>query len=242
MLRENRVIVDETPGTTRDSIDTLYLFNQKKYCLIDTAGIRRKAKIKEKHETFSVVSSLRSIDRAHIVLLVIDSNEMVSEQVMRIAGYANDRKKGIIILLNKWDLIEKNKKNIKKAEELIRKKLNFVDFAPILTISAKTKLRIGKIIEIVEKVHYEYSKRIKTSILNSVMETIINRHSPPSKFGRQTKIYFSSQVDCCPPSFVFMTNHPDKTNFSYERYISNQLRQFFGFHGVPFRFTWRKKK
>ena len=241
LLGQDRMIVDDRPGTTRDPVDSLFQFQGQKYLLVDTAGIRRKAQVGQAVETHSIVAALKAIDRADLGLLVIDATELVSEQVMRIAGYVHERGRGLIILLNKWDLVDKRQLTVKKAERLVRERLNFVDFAPVLTVSAKTCLRVERILGLVRQVHAQYTRRIKTSNLNSVMEIIVNRHPPPAKSGRPTRIYYSNQVSVSPPSFVFMTNHPDKTNYSYERYISNQLRHFFGFVGTPLQLIWRKK-
>jgi len=241
LLGQDRMIVDDQPGTTRDPVDSLFQFQGQQYFLVDTAGIRRKAKVGQAVETHSIVAALKAIESADLGLLVIDATELVSEQVMRIAGYVHERGRGLIILLNKWDLVDKRQMTVKKAERLVRERLKFVDFAPVLTVSAKTGLRVERILGLVRQVHAQYTRRIKTSNLNSVMEIIVNRHPPPAKSGRPTRIYYSNQVSVSPPSFVFMTNHPDKTNNYYERYISNQLRHYFGFVGTPLQLIWRKK-
>ena len=241
LLGEKRMIVDSVPGTTRDPVDSLCSFRNQQFLLVDTAGIRRKGRVSQKVETYSVVAALKAIERADIALLVLDSNEMVTEQVMRIAGYVMDRARALVVVLSKWDLVDPRQLSQKKAERLVFEKLNFIDFAPLVTVSALKGGRMDRIFRLIQKVHAQYHRRIKTSDLNSVMQLISQRHPPPAKSGRPTKIYYSNQVSVAPPSFVFMTNHPEKTNFSYERYVTNQLRHYFGFEGTPLQLIWRKK-
>ena len=241
LLGEKRMIVDSVPGTTRDPVDSLCSFRNQQFLLVDTAGIRRKGRVSQKVETYSVVAALKAIERADVALLVLDSSEMVTEQVMRIAGYVMDRARALVVVLSKWDLVDPRQLSQKKAERLVFEKLNFIDFAPLVTVSALKGERMDRIFRLIQKVHAQYHRRIKTSDLNSVMQLISQRHPPPAKSGRPTKIYYSNQVSVAPPSFVFMTNHPEKTNFSYERYVTNQLRHYFGFEGTPLQLIWRKK-
>ena len=241
LLGEKRMIVDSVPGTTRDPVDSLCSFRNQQFLLVDTAGIRRKGRVSQKVETYSVVAALKAIERADVALLVLDSSEMVTEQVMRIAGYVMDRARALVVVLSKWDLVDPRQLSQKKAERLVFEKLNFIDFAPLVTVSALKGDRMDRIFRLIQKVHAQYHRRIKTSDLNSVMQLISQRHPPPAKSGRPTKIYYSNQVSVAPPSFVFMTNHPEKTNFSYERYVTNQLRHYFGFEGTPLQLIWRKK-
>ena len=241
LLGEKRMIVDSVPGTTRDPVDSLCSFRNQQFLLVDTAGIRRKGRVSQKVETYSVVAALKAIERADVALLVLDSSEMVTEQVMRIAGYVMDRARALVVVLSKWDLMDPHQLSQKKAERLVFEKLNFIDFAPLVTVSALKRDRMDRIFRLIQKVHAQYHRRIKTSDLNSVMQLISQRHPPPAKSGRPTKIYYSNQVSVAPPSFVFMTNHPEKTNFSYERYVTNQLRHYFGFEGTPLQLIWRKK-
>ena len=241
LLGEKRMIVDSVPGTTRDPVDSLCSFRNQQFLLVDTAGIRRKGRVSQKVETYSVVAALKAIERADVALLVLDSSEMVTEQVMRIAGYVMDRARALVVVLSKWDLVVPHQLSQKKAERLVFEKLNFIDFAPLVTVSALKGDRMDRIFRLIQKVHAQYHRRIKTSDLNSVMQLISQRHPPPAKSGRPTKIYYSNQVSVAPPSFVFMTNHPEKTNFSYERYVTNQLRHYFGFEGTPLQLIWRKK-
>ena len=241
LLGEKRMIVDSVPGTTRDPVDSLCSFRNQQFLLVDTAGIRRKGRVSQKVETYSVVAALKAIERADVALLVLDSSEMVTEQVMRIAGYVMDRARALVVVLSKWDLVDPGQLSQKKAERLVFEKLNFIDFAPLVTVSALKGDRMDRIFRLIQKVHAQYHRRIKTSDLNSVMQLISQRHPPPAKSGRPTKIYYSNQVSVAPPSFVFMTNHPEKTNFSYERYVTNQLRHYFGFEGTPLQLIWLKK-
>ena len=241
LLGEKRMIVDSVPGTTRDPVDSLCSFRNQQFLLVDTAGIRRTGRVSQKVETYSVVAALKAIERADVALLVLDSSEMVTEQVMRIAGYVMDRARALVVVLSKWDLVDPRQLSQKKAERLVFEKLNFIDFAPLVTVSALKGDRMDRIFRLIQKVHAQYHRRIKTSDLNSVMQLISQRHPPPAKSGRPTKIYYSNQVSVAPPSFVFMTNHPEKTNFSYERYVTNQLRHYFGFEGTPLQLIWRKK-
>ena len=242
LLRNNRMIVDSNSGTTRDPVDIPCNFGGRRFLLVDTAGIRRRGKVTKKIEIFSIVSALKSIERSDVVLLIIDAKEGITDQVMKIAGYANERRKSIIVVMNKWDLVNKNGKTLKKFEEELYFRLNFIRFAPILFVSAKTGQRIQQIYKLITNVFAQYVRRIQTSDLNIILNEIVDRHPPPSKSGRPTKIYYGNQISVAPPTFVFMTNNPDKTNISYERYFSNQFRYHFGFKGTPINFIWRKKK
>ena len=242
LLRKERMIVDSVAGTTRDPVDSHCSYEGREYLLVDTAGIRRRGKVSQKIETFSIVSALKSIERADVTLLIIDAEEGITEQVMKIAGYANERKKSLLIVMNKWDLVKKDGTTLKQVEEEVYDRLGFISFAPILFVSAKTGLRVPQIFEKILSVHGQYVRRIQTSDLNTILQLIVNQHPPPSKSGRPTKVYYGNQVSVAPPTFVFMTNNPEKTNFAYERYIANQFRYHFGFEGTPLNFIWRKKK
>ncbi|MED5483218.1 MAG: ribosome biogenesis GTPase Der [SAR324 cluster bacterium] len=242
LLCKERMIVDSVSGTTRDPVDSHCSYEGREYLLVDTAGIRRRGKVSQKIETFSIVSALKSIERADVTLLIIDAEEGITEQVMKIAGYANERKKSLLIVMNKWDLVKKDGTTLKQVEEEVYDRLGFISFAPILFVSAKTGLRVPQIFEKILSVHRQYIRRIQTSDLNTILQLIVNQHPPPSKSGRPTKVYYGNQVSVAPPTFVFMTNNPEKTNFAYERYIANQFRYHFGFEGSPLNFIWRKKK
>ena len=242
LLRNDRMIVDSISGTTRDPVDIPCNFKGRRLLLVDTAGIRRRGKVTKKIEVFSIVSALKSIERSDVVLLIVDAKEGITDQVMKIAGYANERKKSIIIVMNKWDLVKKKGKTLKEFKEELYLRLKFIKFAPILFVSAKTGQRIQQIFKSITIVFEQYVRRIQTSDLNIILNEIVNRHPPPSKSGRPTKIYYGNQISVAPPTFVFMTNNPEKTNISYERYFSNQFRYHFGFEGTPINFIWRKKK
>ena len=242
LLRKERMIVDSVSGTTRDPVDSKCSFEGRDIMLVDTAGIRRRGKVSRKIETFSIVSALKSIERADVTLLIIDAEEGVTEQVTKIAGYANERKKSLVIVMNKWDLVKKDGITQKKVKEEVYDSLGFINFAPVIFVSAVTGQRVPQIFENILRVHEQYVRRIQTSDLNTILQLIVNQHPPPSKSGRPTKVFYGNQVSVAPPTFVFMTNNPEKTNFAYERYVSNQFRFHFGFEGTPLNFIWRKKK
>jgi GTP-binding protein len=242
MLREERMVVDSVAGTTRDSVDSLCRFHGKDFLLVDTAGIRRKGRISQRVESFSVVSALKAMERAEVAVLVIDATEGVTDQVAHIAGYALERDRALILVVNKWDLVEKDSKTMKLQEQEIRDRLAFLDFAPIVFTSALTHQRVPKVFEAILQVHEQFHRRIQTADLNTVLGLAVSKHPPPSMYGRQTKVYFASQVAVAPPTFVLMTNHPEKTNFAYDRYIVNQFRHHFGFNGSPLKIIWRKRK
>jgi len=174
--------------------------------------------------------------------LIIDAEEGVTEQVTKIAGYANERRKSLVIVMNKWDLVKKDGITQKEVKEEVYDSLGFINFAPVIFVSAATGQRVPQIFENILRVHEQYVRRIQASDLNTILQLIVNQHPPPSKSGRPTKVYYGNQVSVAPPTFVFMTNNPEKTNFAYERYVSNQFRFHFGFEGTPLNFIWRKKK
>jgi len=242
LMHANRMIVDSVAGTTRDSVDSICRYHGQDFVLVDTAGIRRKAKVSQKLETYSIVSALKAIERSEVVLLVVDALEGVTEQVMRVAGYANDRQRALVIVMNKWDLVEKHSATLEQVRERVYEQLYFINFAPIIFVSALTNQRTGQIFEKVLEVYEQYNRRVQTSDLNAILEMVVSQHPPPAKGGRPTKIYFGSQVQVAPPTFVLMTNNLDKTNRAYERYLSRQLRSHFGFAGVPLKLVWRKRE
>ncbi|MGK5090481.1 ribosome biogenesis GTPase Der [Deltaproteobacteria bacterium TL4] len=242
ILGEERMIVDAAAGTTRDSIDSLYSYQGQKYLLIDTAGIRKRGKVTQKVETYSIVSALKSIERADIVLLVVDVSEGVTDQVLKVAGYIGERKKGMIIVLNKGDLLESSGKSfLEKIKKDIYEEIKFIDYAPIIIVSAKSGENADQVIRLVKKVYEQYVRRIQTADLNMILDEIFSHHPPPSRAGRPTKIYYATQVSAEPPTFVFKINYPEKINSTYERYVIHQLRYHFGFQGTPLEIIWRKK-
>lgn len=241
LLGEERVIVSDIPGTTRDAIDTPFTYEGRNYILIDTAGIRRRKKIAELAENYSVIRSFRAVDRSDVVLMVIDSTEGVTDQDKRIAGYAHEAGKGQIIIINKWDLIPKDDKTLSKYEKKVREELSFIDYAPTQFISAKTGQRVNKIMDLVEFVAEQNSRRILTSTLNSVLQEWIHFNPPPSDKGKRLKIFYATQQSVQPPTFIFFVNEPELMHFSYKRYLENQLRKNFGFEGSPIRLLIRKR-
>jgi GTP-binding protein len=237
-----RVVANPVPGTTRDSIDTYFTCNRKRYKLIDTAGIRRKGKVSLKIEKYSVVDALRSIERADVALIVLNAEEGVTEQDARIAGYAYEAGRGCIFLVNKWDALEKDNSTIGRFVDTIHTEFKYLPFAPIVFVSAKSGQRIGKIMAEVENVMTQYTKRVTTSELNRVISVAVEAHHPPLSQGRRVKFYFATQVGTKPPTFVLFTNQPDGIHFSYERYLVNKLREAFGFTGSPLRLLFRGRE
>ncbi|AII58346.1 ribosome-associated GTPase EngA [Dehalococcoides mccartyi] len=238
-LGQERSIVSNIPGTTRDAIDTPLDFNGTNVLLIDTAGIRRRGKVESGVEKYSVLRALKAVDRADVVLLVMDTEELVTAQDTHIAGYVRDTAKGIIIILNKWDL----GKGQDKAEvtQTIQSRFKFLDYAPILFVSGKTGRDVDTIIPMALKVQEERSKRIPTAKVNSVVTEALSAHTPPRQGKTQLKIFYATQAEINPPSFVFFVNNPKLVHFSYERFIENRLRESFGFFGTPIRLTFKAR-
>ena len=241
ILGEKRLLVSDTPGTTRDAIDSVCRVDGKSYLLIDTAGIRRKAKVSKKLEKFSIIKALRSLDRCDVALIVIDAHQGITEQDINVAGYAFERKCGCIFLLNKWDLVEKDTKTVKRFQDRLRMEAKFLSFAPILTISALTGIRILKIFRMVEEVYQQYAFRIGTGQLNKIFEQAIQNNEPALFRGRRLKFYYATQVSTGPPSFVCFVNYPDAVHFSYRRYLVNQIREKAGLDKTPIRIIFRKR-
>lgn len=242
LLGENRVIVSDIAGTTRDAVDTPVVFNGKEYVLIDTAGLRRRSKIKEELERFSIIRTVTAVERADVVVVVIDAGEGVTEQDAKIAGIAHDRGKGIVIAVNKWDSIEKDDKTIYKYTAKIREILSFLPYAQILFLSAKTGQRITKLFEVVEVVIQNQNLRIATGVLNEIMTEATALQQPPSDKGKRLKIYYATQVSVKPPTFVIFVNDRELMHFSYIRYLENKIREAFGFRGTSLKFFIRERK
>jgi GTP-binding protein len=242
ILGYKRVIVDEAPGTTRDSIDTRFERDGKRYTLIDTAGIRRKSRISLRLEKYSIIEALRTIDRCHVALLLLDSKEGVTDQDARIGGFIHEKGKGCIIVVNKWDLVEKDSQTMVKYEKEIYENLKYLSYTPILFISALTGQRVKKVLDTIDHVAEEAEKRIPTSPLNKALEGWVKRFPPPSYRTRQVKLNYITQVSVAPPTFLIYTNFPEGIHFSYERYLLNQMREAFSFAGVPIRLQFRKKR
>jgi len=242
LLGFERVVANPTAGTTRDSVDTLFTCNKKSYLLIDTAGIRRKGKTTEKLEKYSVVDALRSIERADVVLVVLNAEEGVTEQDERIAGYVHEAGKGCIFVVNKWDSLEKDNSTLGVYVDKVRTGFKYLAYAPIVFVSARTGQRIGKIMTTVDDVMGQFVHRVTTSDLNRVFSEATESHHAPLAHGRRVKFYFATQVGTRPPSFVIFTNQPESIHFSYERYIVNRFREAFGFNGVPIRLIFRGRE
>jgi len=241
LLGSKRVLVDEAPGTTRDAIDTLFEKDGRKYLLIDTAGIRRKSRISLRLEKYSVVEALRTIDRADVALLLIDSREGVTDQDARIGGFIHEKGKGCILVVNKWDLIEKDSQTMAQYERVVRKDLKYLSYAPILFISSLTGQRVRKVMDAVDHVLEQAQKRIPTSQLNKCFGDWIEKSPPPLYKGRSVKMNYITQISTAPPTFLIYTNIPGGIHFSYERYLLNQMRETFNFEGVPVRLGYRRK-
>ena len=241
LLGYKRVLVDEIPGTTRDSIDTFFERDGKRYALIDTAGIRRKSRISLRLEKYSIVEALRTIDRSDVALLLLDSREGVTDQDARIGGFIHEKGKGCILIVNKWDLVEKDSQTIVRYEEEVRANLKYLSYAPVLFISALTGQRVGKVLDVVDDVSEQTRKRIPTAQLNRYFGKWVEEFPPPLYRNRIVKMNYITQVSVSPPTFVIYTNIPQGVHFSYERYLLNQMREAFGFEGVSVRLLFRKK-
>ncbi|MDD2212567.1 MAG: ribosome biogenesis GTPase Der [Clostridia bacterium] len=242
ILGEERVIVSDLPGTTRDAIDSLFQKEGQHYLLIDTAGMRRKGNIEENTERYSVIRALRAVDRSDLVLIVLDAVEGVTEQDQRIAGYVHEAGKGVIIVINKWDLVAKDEQTIERFREKIRTQLAFMTYAPMIFVSALTKQRVIKIIELVDFVADQQCHRVSTSVLNEVLSEAVQLTPPPSYKGKKLKVLYSTQAGVKPPHFILFVNDPNLLHFSYLRYLENKLRENFGFEGTPIRITIKKRE
>ncbi|MCR5468078.1 MAG: ribosome biogenesis GTPase Der [Lachnospiraceae bacterium] len=239
---ENRAIVSDIAGTTRDAIDSVVKYHSKEYVFIDTAGLRRKNKVKEELERYSIIRAVTAVEKADVVLIMIDATEGVTEQDAKIAGIAHDRGKGIIILVNKWDAIEKNDKTINEHTQKIRETLSFMPYAEILFISVKSGQRIGKIYEMIDMVIENNSMRVGTGVLNEILAEAVAMQQPPSDKGKRLKIYYITEVAVKPPTFVLFVNDKELMHFSYTRYIENRIRETFGFRGTSLKFIIRERK
>lgn len=242
LLGENRVIVSDVAGTTRDAIDTEIVYNGTEYVFIDTAGLRRKSKIKENIERYSIIRTVAAIERSDVVILMIDATEGVSEQDAKIAGIAHDRGRGLIIAVNKWDAIEKDNHTVKEYTKKVRDILSFVPYAEIIFISALTGQRTKKIFDMLETVIENHAMRIQTGVLNEILMEAVALQQPPSDKGKRLKLFYMTQVSTKPPTFVLFVNKKELMHFSYQRYIENRIRDTFGFMGTPIRIFIRERK
>ncbi len=241
ILGEERVIVTDIAGTTRDAIDSHFQYNDNKYIFIDTAGLRRKRSIDENVERYSVIRTLTAVDRSDVCILVIDALEGITEQDTKIAGYAHDNGKAMIIAVNKWDLVEKENLTYREFEKNIRETLSFMLYAPIVFISALTGQRVPKLMDLLNLVNNNYNLRISTGVLNDIINQAVLMNQPPSEKGRRCKIYYGTQTSVRPPTFVIFINDKELMHFSYERYLENQIRSHFGFSGTPIKLEFRQK-
>lgn len=242
LLGEERVIVSDIAGTTRDAIDTHFFKDGTKFTLIDTAGMRRKSKVEDAVEYYSVMRSLRAIDRADVVLMLIDAPEGITEQDKKIAGYAHDSGKGCVLIVNKWDIFpNKHDRSTNRFTDELRAEIGFLQYAPVLYLSALTGQRVDRVTELVKFVVEQQTMRIQTSVLNELIRDAVAVNPPPTKKGKQLKILFMTQADICPPRFVIFVNDPELMHFSYLRFIENKLRDTYGFEGTPLKFVIRKR-
>lgn len=242
LVGEDRVIVSDIAGTTRDAIDTTVKFHGKEYVFIDTAGLRRKNKIKEELEKYMIVRTVSAVERADVVIVVIDAGEGVTEQDAKIAGIAHERGKGVIVAVNKWDVVEKDDRTMNKFSAKIRDTLAFMPYAELMFISAKTGQRLFKMYETIDAVIENHALRVATGVLNEIMSEAVAMQQPPSDKGKRLKLYYITQVSVKPPTFVIIVNDKELMHFSYTRYIENRIREAFGFKGTPLRFIIRERK
>ena len=242
LLGQNRVIVSDIAGTTRDAIDTVIRWNGKDYTFIDTAGLRRKNKIKEELERYSIIRTVTAVDRADVVVVVIDALEGVTEQDAKIAGIAHERGKGVIVAVNKWDAVEKDDKTIYKYTNKIREVLSYMPYAELMFISAETGQRLPKLFDTIDMILENQSLRIQTGVLNEIMSEAIALQQPPSDKGKRLKLYYITQVAVKPPTFVIFVNDKELMHFSYTRYLENKIREAFGFRGTSLKFIIRERK
>ena len=240
-LGDERVIVSEIAGTTRDAIDTQYEYDDQPYVIIDTAGMRKKGKVYETTEKYSVLRALRAIERSDVVLVVLNGEEGIQEQDKKIAGYAHEAGKAVIIVVNKWDAVEKDEKTMNKTTKMIREHFLFLDYAPIIFVSAKTNQRVHSILPIINRVSENHAMRVTSSVLNEVIEDSVARNPAPTDKGRRLRIYYATQVAIKPPTFVVFVNEPEIMHFSYERFLENRIRESFDFEGTPIRLITRAR-
>ncbi len=241
LIGENRLIVSEIAGTTRDAVDTTVRHDGKDYIFIDTAGLRRKKNIKEELEKFMIVRTVSAVERADVVILMIDATEGVTEQDAKIAGIAHERGKAVIIAVNKWDAIEKNDKTVNEFSNKIHQILSFMNYAEITFISAKSGQRIGKLYDLIDTVSSNHAMRIPTGVLNEIMTEAVAMQQPPSDKGKRLRLYYITQASIKPPTFVIFVNYKELMHFSYTRYIENRIRDSFGFAGTPLKFIIRER-
>ncbi len=242
LLGKERVVANPVAGTTRDSVDSVFTYNKKRYVLIDTAGIRRKGKVSQKLEKFSVVQALKAMARAHVVLAVVDAEQGISDQDLTVAGYAYEKGRAVVLVVNKWDLVEKDGATMGGYVKDLRHRFKFLGEVPILFVSALTGQRVAKIMGEVETVAVEFNRKVSTSALNKVMQEAVEAHQPAIYRGKRLKFFYVTQTAVRPPTFVIFVNKADGVHFSYQRYLNNKFREAFGFAGVPFRVQYRDRE
>ncbi|AMV71997.1 ribosome biogenesis GTPase Der [Desulfuromonas carbonis] len=243
LLGKERVVANPTAGTTRDSVDTPFVYNRNRYVLIDTAGIRRKGKVSQTLEKYSVIQALKAMDRAHVVLVVIDAVEGVTDQDLTVAGYAFEKGRAVIIVVNKWDAVaDKDNKSHTRFTEELRRRFKFLAFAPVLFVSALTGQRVNKLMAEVEAVSAEFNRRVPTGQLNQVVGDAVKKHPPPIYQGQRLKFFYATQTAVRPPTFVYFVSRAEGVHFSYERFLVNHLREAFGFSGSPIRLQFRDRE
>jgi GTP-binding protein len=241
ILGLDRLVVSDLPGTTRDTVDTPFSYNGKEYLLIDTAGIRKKAKVKEKIEKFSMIKAIKSLSRCHVAAVLLDASEGVSEQDARICGYAFEQGRAVLLVVNKWDLIKGDARKRKALEDQIDRQLQFVSFAPRINLSALTGTRVMKIFGKIDLLYEQFSRRVSTGEVNRAIKEMIEKHPPPRVGRGRIKFLYATQPRTKPPTFVVFLNRPDKIHFSYERFLINQLREHFQFEFTPIKIIFKKK-
>lgn len=242
LIGAERSIVSDVPGTTRDSLDTVLIWAGQPITLIDTAGIRRRGRIDRGIEQYSVLRSMRAIDRADVVLLVIDATEGFTAQDLHIAGYIDDQKKGVVVVVNKWDLVEKDSSTMEEYRQQAREALHFMPFAPLVFVSAKFGQRVHQVLDTALAVVAERHRRVPTAALNKMLKDAVAAHPPPSKPGKWLKFYYATQADVSPPTFILFVNDPAQIHFSYKRFLENKLRDAFGFTGTAIRMSFRGRE
>jgi GTPase len=242
LLGEERVIVSDIAGTTRDAVDSIYTYHGQQYVIIDTAGMRKKGKVYESTEKYSVLRALRAIERSDVVLVVLNAEEGIIEQDKKIAGYAHEAGRAVIIVVNKWDAIEKDEKTMNIFEEKIRDNFQYLDYAPIVFLSAKTKKRVLNLLPKINTVSENHALRVQTTVLNDVIMDAVAMNPTPTDNGRRLKIFYTTQVAVKPPTFVVFVNEPELMHFSYERFLENRIRDAFGFEGTPIKIFARERK
>ncbi|EHL74184.1 ribosome biogenesis GTPase Der [Bacillus smithii] len=242
ILGEDRVIVSDVAGTTRDAVDSPYTYNGQKYVIIDTAGMKKKGKVYESTEKYSVLRALRAIERSDVVLVVLNAEEGIREQDKKIAGYAHEAGKGIVIVVNKWDAVEKDEKTMNEFEKKIRSHFLFLDYAPIVFVSAKTKKRLHTLLPVINMVSENHAMRVQSSVLNDVIMDAVAMNPTPTENQRRLKIFYATQVAVKPPTIVIFVNDPELMHFSYERFLENRIRDAFGFEGTPIKIIARSRK